>query len=65
MQKHQKCIDVHASFRIYISIFQLSPDDDQDRESIQEAIKILRNVASAINEFKRRKDLGENYTSFR
>ena len=37
---------------------QFSPEDDPDRESLQKAIKILRNVAIAINEFKRRKDLG-------
>jgi len=42
-------------------IHKLSPEDDPDRESLQKAIKILRNVASAINEFKRRKDLVQKY----
>ena len=39
-------------------LLQFSPEDDPDRGRIQQAIGILRNVATAINEFKRRKDLG-------
>eukprot|EP00794_Sanderia_malayensis_P016675 gene16675-18367_t len=42
-------------------VFKYSPEDDEDRSLIHDAINILKNVANTINEFKRRKDLVQKY----
>ena len=38
---------------------QYTEDDHEDKPNLQKAISTMTDVATAINEFKRRKDLGK------
>ena len=46
---------------LYGALFQSTEEDHADFRHLQAAVVAMRDVAVAINEFKRRKDLGENF----
>ena len=45
---------------IIIINFQCTEDDHPDKVAITNAIRAMTDVATAINEYKRRKDLGQS-----
>ncbi len=44
---------------LFFSHTQYTEDGHEDKENLQKAITTMTEVATAINEFKRRKDLGK------
>ena len=46
---------------IFSTYFQSTEDDHMDKPYLLEGINAMMDVASTINEFKRRKDLGESF----